>query len=832
MVRVSPASLSASSGELSELMHGRRDFTRFQNGARRCRGFLPLPEGPVTRLPGTRFMGFTPADADARLMAFVFRDEDAVLLEWTAGLLRFWRQGSPVMDGGVPYSIASPYSLAEARRLQSLQSSDRIYLAEGGRRPQTLSRFGLTSWTIAPTVFKGGPFADRNLDEGLRVQVSGTGGIVTITANGPIFGAHHVDTLFQLLETDTTDTPYWTSDIAAAIGDRVYYDGKCYEIVAWDGSVGRVRSDAIFSGTTAPTSFQSGAPATWRDFEVQWVKIPYDEYYPARQNDTRYRLGDRVNVHYAGRSGDNPIPSWDASYECSAIYAVADGKTTGTNAPTHLEGDWLAEKGGPVWRYLHDGSGIVRITAVTNSSTAVGTVEKAIPDGLVSTPTYRWADQAWSDQRGWPRAIGAFGQRHIYGGSAREPRRLWHGVIGGTTDMSAGSNDDDGFSFTLTANRKKQGQIRAILEGSDELFVLTDADEIVGRASDADRAFSRETAKYSIVSEYGCADAAPELVDGLPVFLSKDGAKLLYEQVEQATGRLKPENLTAIARHIFGGSAISIVRQTSPLPLLWVLLSGGELACCTFEPGQQVVGFSRHDVGGHVTDIEVLPSDDGTSQHLWLVVRRELGGVVRHCIERMEPPFVDLDGTEADVRDAWHQMSAVRWQGAASDMIAGLDHLAGETVTAWTDLGAITNLVVTEDGTVTLPRPVTTAIIGLDVTDRQVFDTLDVVIGQPDGGDDGRLRTHRVTGLRVHRSAGGTFEVRRSMDGREVEATSPERIFPQAFDPFGPPQLYDGVVELPGHKGWSHQSWLRIRPEPGAPLTITARTPTMMITDD
>ncbi|WP_112312491.1 hypothetical protein [Pseudogemmobacter bohemicus] len=823
MVRVSPPALSSSSGELSELMHGRRDFSRFQNGARACRGFIPLPEGPVTRLPGTRFMGFAAGGADARIMAFVFRDEDAVLLEWTAGLLRFWRQGVLVLDGGVPFSIISPYTLSQARRLQSLQSSDRIYLAEGELAPRTLSRFALTSWSLDQTQFNGGPFSDRNLDQDLRVQVSGTSGEVTIAATGAIFGAEHVGTLFQVVETDAVDTPYWTSDIAAAIGDRVYYDGKCYEIVAWDGSVGTVRTG--FSIFISP-------PASFRDFEIEWAQITYDAYYAGRVDGGQYRLGDRINLRYAGSGGDEGNDPWVASYECVAIYTSSAGKTTGVNAPTHAEGDWLSGKGGPIWRYLHNGAGDIRITAVASPVSATGTVERAIPSGVVNKATYRWADQAWSDVKGWPRAIGAFGQRHIYGGTRMEPRRLWHGVINGTTDFATGPNDDDGFSYRLSANRSKQGMIRSIVEGSDELFVLTDADEIVGRATDADRAFARETAKYTIVSEHGSFDAQPELVDGLPVFLSKDGARLLYEQVEQATGRLKPENLTAISRHIFGGGAIKIVRQTAPLPLLWVLLSGGQLACCTFEPGQQVVGFSRHDLGGMVTDIEILPSDDGTSQDLWLVVRRELGGVIRHCVERMEPPFVDLDGTPADLCTAWFQMCGIRWEGEASSTVSGLDHLAGSVVTAWTDIGAVTDLLVSPAGSVTFPRPVTWAGIGLDVTDRQYFDTLDVVIGQPDGGDDGRLRTHRVSGIRVHRSAGGTFQVRRSLDGREIEDTGEDRLFPGLDDPFGAPALYDGVVELGGHKGWAHQSWLRIRPEPGAPLTISTRTPTMMITDD
>ncbi|GAB1361829.1 hypothetical protein MASR1M32_10650 [Rhodobacter sp.] len=116
------------------------------------------------------------------------------------------------------------------------------------------------------------------------------------------------------------------------------------------------------------------------------------------------------------------------------------------------------------------------------------------------------------------------------------------------------------------------------------------------------------------------------------------------------------------------------------------------------------------------------------------------------------------------------------------------------------------------------------------MTDRQRFDSLDIVTGQPDGGDDGRMRSHRVGAIRVHRSAGGTLELRGVIDGRPADVAPPEPLFPA--DPYNPPELRDGVIESPGHKAWRHQLFYRLRPEHGAPLTVMVRTPTIMITDD
>lgn len=813
MVRVSPASYSAASGELSELMHGRRDFVRFQNGARRMRGFLPLPEGPVTRLPGTRFIGFTRDDQPARLMAFSFRDEDAVLLEWTDALLRFWRLGAAVMTGPVPYEIATPYPLASLTRLKSLVSADRVYLVDGARAPRRLSRFALTNWTIEQTAFTGGPFAPRNLDETIEIRATAVQGPTDLLASSPVFAAHHVGTLFELKEIDTSDTPYWDADAPASVGDRVYFNARVYEIVAFDGQKG-------LTGAAQPSVGAGPDFLIADDNQVLWSYVATGNSggHAAWAASTQVKLGDR-----------RYLATGNVTAEVVGFLSTVAGRTTGVNPPVHTEGNWLAGPTGPVWKMLHDGSGIVRVTSVSSPTLATGVVEKRLPDGLLTRPTYRWSEQAWSDARGWPAAIGSFEQRHIYGGTLTEPRTIWTSVIGGTTDLTSGILADDGFSYILNALPKKIGAIHSIQNAGDVVYLGTTDDELTGRSPELDSGFTRENCRFGTDSTEGSRPADPVVVENSPLFLSKDGLRLLAMVIDPNTGRFRPENLTKLARHILAPGATKLVYQSTPIPIVWVLIGDGQLGGLTFVPSEQVIGFHRHDLGGFVEDIEVLPSDDGSSQDLWLVVRRVLNGVTRRCIERMEKPFIDLDGIEPNLADAWHQMCAFRWQGAASTIIACPAHLEGMEVTAWTDLGGFAGLMVS-GGQVTLPRAVTSAIIGLDVTDTQQFDTLDIVTGQPDGGDDGRLRTHRAGALRLHRTAGGTLSVVGITDAKEVIETPAEPFFNLAA--FEAPTLRTGVIEPAGLKGWDHQIFYRIRPEPGAPLTLTARTPTIMITDD
>lgn len=518
MVRVSPPSVSAASGEISALMFGRRDYVRFQNGLRACRGFMVLPEGPVTRLPGTLYLSTTLSNSAVRLMPFVFKDEDALMLEWGNGTLRFWRNNALVMNGGAPYQISTPYTVAQALKLQTLNSSDRIYLTGGGLRPYTLSRFALTNWTLEPTEFQNGPFAPRNLEQAQELTVSGVTGTVTVTSNFNLFEVGHIGTLLELRSVNDADVPFWTADVDASVGDVVRRDGRYYRLAGFAGS-GVTYTEEPTVGAAPDYPVSPDGQAIWRaiaenndgnvpnwsagdttlkvldrrylptagwtvelvafaprgetgsteptvsglddtvspDGDVRWVAVIEDGMTPNPDSEPVWQADEEVSI---GQRRYLPTAFWTVEV---ASFAEGQGNS-GINPPVHTEGFALTDPdGGPVYEFLSDGQGIVRITARASAQSVTADVVKRLPETLRNRATYRWSEAAWSDMRGWPRAIGAFQQRHVYGGTNTDPRTLWHSVIGGTTNMAAGINDDDGFAYTLDSNRRDNGEIRSIV---------------------------------------------------------------------------------------------------------------------------------------------------------------------------------------------------------------------------------------------------------------------------------------------------------------------------------------------------------------------------------
>lgn len=230
MTRTSPPQVAFSAGEIDPLLHRRFDYQRYQTGLKKCHGFLPLPQGGITRAPGSTYLGAPFLDRKCRLVPFQFAANDAMVLEFTAGVIRFWRYGTLVLkpDLSGPYELASPYLETDLPNLQWVQSADVIYMVDGRNPVQRLARAALNSWTIGDAVFENGPFRVQNLDKALTVQASATSGTVTLTASAALFQSGHVGSLFLLRPTDMTGVQIWTSNTSYAVGALVRVGNKVY----------------------------------------------------------------------------------------------------------------------------------------------------------------------------------------------------------------------------------------------------------------------------------------------------------------------------------------------------------------------------------------------------------------------------------------------------------------------------------------------------------------------------------------------------------------------------------------------------------------------------
>lgn len=231
MTRTSPPQVAFSSGEIDPLLHRRFDYQRFQTGLAVCRGFLPLAQGGFTRAPGTLRKGNSHADLPGALLPFIFAVNDAVTLEFTHLRMRVWRYGVLIMAGASPYEIPTPFPDTSLALLQWVQSADVIYLTDGLRPIQKLSRFALDNWTIAAFAPDSGPFRVQNLDAAITLQASAATGSINMTANAAFWAANHIGSLVEMKPTNNTTVPLWTSNESGlTVGDLRRYGRNVYQL--------------------------------------------------------------------------------------------------------------------------------------------------------------------------------------------------------------------------------------------------------------------------------------------------------------------------------------------------------------------------------------------------------------------------------------------------------------------------------------------------------------------------------------------------------------------------------------------------------------------------
>ncbi len=136
-------------GELDPLLVGRIDIQAYYNGLRTASNVLTLPQGGVKRRPGQEFLGET--FGDGRLENFSFNVEQNYLLVFTDLKVEIYKDNvlqTNINGSGNDY-LVSPFTLAQIKEADYIQSADTAVITQEGVTPKSLSRSSDTEWAFA-----------------------------------------------------------------------------------------------------------------------------------------------------------------------------------------------------------------------------------------------------------------------------------------------------------------------------------------------------------------------------------------------------------------------------------------------------------------------------------------------------------------------------------------------------------------------------------------------------------------------------------------------------------------------------------------------------------
>ena len=165
---------SFAGGEITPELFGRIDLGKFQTGLATCRNFIPLPHGPVTRRPGTKYVREVKTSSKyTRLIPFAYNADQTMVLEFGDQYIRFHTTGGTLLAAGVPYEIATPFLEVSLQDLHFTQSADVLTITHPDYPIHEIRRLGSINWTVSTVSFAPTLAAPT----GLTISRVGTGSI-------------------------------------------------------------------------------------------------------------------------------------------------------------------------------------------------------------------------------------------------------------------------------------------------------------------------------------------------------------------------------------------------------------------------------------------------------------------------------------------------------------------------------------------------------------------------------------------------------------------------------------------------------------------------------
>lgn len=686
MARASETQHSFNAGELSSLMLGRQDITKYGSGLFTCLNAIPLTQGAWVRRPGTAFLHQTKFNSKAsRVIPFQYSITQTYILEFGEQYIRFFT------DHGILTQTAQNIT-------------------------------GISNAAVAVLTYNG---ADTYANND-RVYVSGVVGMTQV--NNREFVVTNVNTganTFELYDTDgaaVNSTGYGTWTSAGAVAE-------------------------IFQVTTAFVEADLAQIRVVQSADTLYILHPdYPPQRLVRVSATSWSLTDLVFTDGPYDSLNTTATTLTPSAATGAGVTLTASAITGINNDTGFQTtdiDRLIRiREGTTWGY-------VQITAWTSTTVVTVTVLSTLTNtsAKVNWRMGVWSDTTgfpscgtFYDDRLFLAGAALFPQR-LDGSKTGVYTNF------SPSDTAGTIADDNAVAFAL--NSDDVNAIHWMSPNEKCLLAGTTRGEWQIRASSLNEAITPTNITGKPSSRHGSADAAPVAAGKVTLFIQRANRKVREMAYVFEVDGFRAPDMTLLAEHITRPSIDELTYQSQPQAVVWGVRSDGTLLGFTYERDQDVTAWHRHELGGQsdsggllipvVESVAVVPAPDGSRDELHMVVQRYINGGSKRYIEYLSK-FWEVEDEQEDafhVDCGWTVVNS-----PASATVTGLWHLEGETVGVYADGAKHPDVVVT-NGTVTLNAAA--SVVSLGYYYNSDGQTMPLEGGAQDGSAQGKIRrVHRV----------------------------------------------------------------------------------------
>ena len=319
----------------------------------------------------------------------------------------------------------------------------------------------------------------------------------------------------------------------------------------------------------------------------------------------------------------------------------------------------------------------------------------------------------------YPSTVTFHEQRLLAGRTRARPNAVWGSQPSDfeNFDKSRPSKPDDALAFALVG--EKVNSINRLVSMDDLLALTSNAIYSVsgsnqGALTPSDILPKRQNGRAS-------GRLRPIVIDDVVFYVPNKGSTVRTLGFQFEIDGYRSNNISIFSPHLLRGFEIlDWAYIEEPYSAIFMVRNDGALLCFTWEAEQQVWGFSLLETNGKFKRVAAIT--EGGYDRLYALVERTINGVVRRFHERLALPHVD------DITAACHLDCAItQVYSPARNIVSGLSHLEGATVSAYYD-GYVAHGLVVAGGRITLPNSFAATLITVGLRFYGVLETLPLVL--------------------------------------------------------------------------------------------------------
>ena len=691
-----------SAGILSPDIHGRHDFDKLKLGVADASNFLVKPTGAISYRVGKRFIAETKySEKESTLIKFGSSREAVYAIEVGDLYMRFFRNGAAIV--------------------QSFAVTNGTFNA------------GIASWTDKSV--GSGSIAWNAGDQTMTITGAGSGddghaeqAFTTVVDQDYVFNVDVIDNPLKVLVGTTTG--------GSEIAEKTIQVGTARQIffkaTATTTYVGFKQDAALASDIDNVTAVEPiELTTTYAEADVKQLRYVQDgedlyithPTYPPRKltrtSDTVWAITNMVfdpaatSVTGLGLvAAAAPTVPRAFTWRYTVTTEFDDGTESLPFTTQSIAGDieiadrlititlTVPVETGVRYKIYRQGGGEMYLVHIAdpNGTTSIVVVDSGFTADESRSPPNTFGSLASTNN--YPIACGLYNQRLVLGGTNNEPDRLWFSRVREYENFTSTPilADDEGFNKRLSA-----GSVNKIshLQALDDLMCLTDGKiwRIQGSSNNTMNAF--------VESSVGSSNPKPFPTRKSLLFVENGGNSISDFIYKDTVNGFDGDPLDILAKNLFRQFTITDLSfQSNPEGLLYAVRSDGKMLVLTYLKNQNVYAWTYYETDGSYES--VVSVDQDVFDDTYVIVNRTIDGVTRRYVELFETQYHDIEGTGDD----WYLDASIRYDGSATTMVGGLDHLIGEEVSVYADSDVLANVTVDADGYITLPASYSKILIG------------------------------------------------------------------------------------------------------------------------